>query len=448
LTSLGNRADAGEGRGDDPRTFRRRLLLIALAGLLARLLFLALESGVELMGDEPSWVALAERLARGRHSFSPGNRALVFYPPLYPYFIALCQVLFGTLTAVKWLQAVLGSLLVVGVGRLGRHLTSPRAALLAAGLTAFLPELVWYAAHFWSETLFLVLLWWSLERLLASEASGRLGAAALAGVLWGLATLTRETLLYFIPLVAVWLLPGTHRPRRVRAAGRAAAFAVAALLTIAPWTYRNWRVFHAFVPVSTFGAHSLWQGNTPLPREEVYRLSDAAEGPIAQYRLAWRMGWDAVRERQPRWILEKLRSEMPAFWGLESHALVHLEQGAYGVVSPRVTVAARCVLLLPYALVLGFFVVGLAATPLDRPRLLLLLFLAYYNALHVVTFAADRFRLPVLPVLFVLAAEAWVRWRQGRLRLTRRRRLLALILGLVALLVLLPSLLVLLGLHR
>jgi hypothetical protein len=40
---------------------------------------------------------------------------------------------------------------------------------------------------------------------------------------------------------------------------------------------------------------------------------------------------------------------------------------------------------------------------------LLLVFLAYYLALHVVAFGASRFRLPVLPVLCVLAGAALAR---------------------------------------
>ena len=51
-----------------------------------------------------------------------------------------------------------------------------------------------------------MLLWWGFERLLAADApDGRALTAAAAGLLWGLAILTRETVLYFLPLAAAWL---------------------------------------------------------------------------------------------------------------------------------------------------------------------------------------------------------------------------------------------------
>ena len=83
---------------------------------------------------------------------------------------------------------------------------------MAAALCAFYPELVWFSVHFWVENVFLVLLWWAFERLLASDATGSRGAAIAAGFLWGLAILARETGLYFLPVAAAWMVwRATHR---------------------------------------------------------------------------------------------------------------------------------------------------------------------------------------------------------------------------------------------
>ena len=68
---------------------------------------------------------------------------------------------------------------------------------IAAALAAFYPELVWYSVHYWSEPVFLALLWWAIEGVMAADARRSLGRAVLAGILWGLAILTRETALYF-----------------------------------------------------------------------------------------------------------------------------------------------------------------------------------------------------------------------------------------------------------
>ena len=61
-------------------------------------------------------------------------------------------------------------------------------------------------------------------------------------------------------------------------------------------------------------------------------------------------------------------------------------------------------LVLPYLALVGLLLVGLVRVRFRAPALLLLVLAAAYNAAHVVAYATTRFRLPVLPVLFVVAA--------------------------------------------
>jgi 4-amino-4-deoxy-L-arabinose transferase-like glycosyltransferase len=416
----------------------RQLLLLTIAGFLARAAFVLLEPATHPVADERTWINWAlESLVTPRVSFSPLRTHMIFYPPLYPYFIAVLFALFQTLQAVKWAQVVVGALLIPAVGRVGGRAFGARVGLLAAAIAAFYPELVWFAAHFWSETLFLTLLWWAIERLVASDARGSARAAAAAGLLWGLAILTRETILYLTPLAAAWLA-WSARPR---ADGkRAAWFLLCAVLTVAPWTLRNWSAFRAFVPVSTSGGLALFQGNARLSRQEVYDRYEAVHGRIEQYRFARREGWKAIAQRQPTWAIEKLRDQMPNFWEADSLALIHIKRGAYGDVGPAMAVAAAVVVLAPYLAVLAAFVVGATLTPLDGTRGLLLGFLVCYNALHVITHGFARYRLPVMPVVFLFAAAGYVAWRGGALLgASRARRLAAAVLAVALALCLVPS---------
>jgi hypothetical protein len=258
----------------------------------------------------------------------------------------------------------------------------------------------------------MLLLWWALERAISADLAGSLGAAVVGGAAWGLAVLTRETALYFAPVIALWL---ALNRRLTGGPGRAAAFLLAALLVVAPWTWRNWVVFRAFVPVSTAGGLNLYQGNSGLSRQEVYDRYEAVQGRIEQYRFARDAGLRAIRDRQPGWLFEKLAEQMPNFWEADSLALIHMKRGAYGPVAGAALVAAMLVVLVPYLLVLAFFIAGCAALSLDRPRALLVALLVYYNLIHVVTHGFARYRLPVMPVLFLIAAGAWVSWRDGAL---------------------------------
>jgi 4-amino-4-deoxy-L-arabinose transferase-like glycosyltransferase len=426
-------SDAAEGGQDG---IGRRLALLTLAALVVRLAFVRLEPATPLVGDERTWTDWALNLCSPRVHYSPLRIHLIFYPPVYPYFLAVLYGLTGTLETARWAQAALGALLVPAVGLAGARAFSPRAGLWAAAVAALYPELVWFSVHFWSETLFMVLLWWGIERLLAADTSEGPGRAVAAGVLWGLAILTRETVLYFVPLAALWLATRPGSGSRVRAA----AFLAVALLVVVPWTYRNWLAFDAFIPVSTAGGQNLFQGNALIERDTTYEMVDAIQGRVAQYHYAMRMGLEAIRDRQPWWIFEKLRDEMPLFWEADSLVLVHIKRGAYGPVAPILAVGVALVVLAPYLLVLALSALGATRLTWSRPAVLLVGFLAYYNLLHVVTHGFARYRLPVMPVMFLIAGVGWAAWREGELaRMSGRARAAAAAMAAVLALILIPS---------
>ena len=416
-------------------SFRRGLLALTLAGLAVRLLWVGLEPPTSPVADETMWVSWGSE-GLPEVAFSPLRLRFVFHPPLYLYFVGVTFALFGSLAAVKYAQCLVGALLVPALGLLGRRVFGAKAGLVAAGMAAFYPELVWFASHFWAETVFTVILWWAIERLVAADSGASTRAALVSGLLFGLAVLTRETVLYFLPVAGLWLAW-----RRVGGARRAAWLLVAAALVVVPWTVRNWLVFGTLVPVSTSGALNLWQGNTRLSRQQVYEEYWAVNGRIPKYQLARRRAVEAILERQPLWILEKLRDEMPAFWAAHGQPVVHLERGAYGAVARPAALGAVAVVLLPYLLALGLFVPGVAWLPRGRAPLIVLGFLGFYVLLHVAAHGYPRYRLPAMPAVFLLAAHGWVAWRtRPRPALDRWHRLAAAATALVLALSVGPSL--------
>jgi 4-amino-4-deoxy-L-arabinose transferase-like glycosyltransferase len=418
-----------------PGSFRRGLLGLTLAGVAVRLLWVRLEPSTYPVADETMWLTWGARDLPAL-AFSPLRLRFIFHPPLYVYFIGVLSTAFGSIEAVKYAQALAGALLVPAVGLLGGRAFGEKAGLVAAGIAAFYPELVWFVSHFWAATVFTVLLWWAMERLVASDQDASTAKAAAAGILFGLTVLTRETVLYFLPLAALWLAWRRSGGRR-----RAAALLAAAFLVVFPWTVRNWRVFGAFVPVSTAGALNLWQGNTRLDRQQVYEEDWAIHGRIEKYRHERRRALESILERQPWWILEKLRDEMPAFWEAHGQPIVHLERGAYGPVRRDVAYVAIGLVLAPYLGVLVLFVLGVAHLPKSRAAFLVLAFLAYYVLLHVAAHGYPRYRLPVMPVTFLIAAQGVVAWRsRPRPRVGRRHLVAAAATGLVLALSVGPSL--------
>ena len=76
-----------------------------------------------------------------------------------------------------------------------------------------------------------------------------------------------------------------------------------------------------------------------------------------------------------------------------------------------------------------------------KERLLLAAFLAYYVLLHVATHGYARYRLPAMPVLFLIGGFAWSSWRAGAYPpLTRARRAVAAAIALTLALSVAPTL--------
>jgi hypothetical protein len=131
---------------------------------------------------------------------------------------------------------------------------------------------------------------------------------------------------------------------------------------------------------------------------------------------------------------------MPRFWEADSLVLVHIKRGAYGPVAPALAVGVAVVVLAPYVGVLALAALGATRLGWSRPTVLLVALLGYYNLLHVVTHGFARYRLPVMPVVFLVAGVGWAAWREGELaRMSVRARATAAGMAAVLTLILIPS---------
>jgi hypothetical protein len=152
----------------------------------------------------------------------------------------------------------------------------------------------------------------------------------------------------------------------------------------------------------------------------VYEEYWSVHGKIEKYEHARRRGIEAVLSRQPWWIFEKLRDEMPEYWAAHGQPIVHIERGRTRC--RRLPGAIAVALALPGRARL--FVAASAFLPRHRRRGSLG-FLAYYVLLHVATHGYPRYRLPSLPVLFLIGAHGLVSWRAAARPAPSRGRVLA-----------------------
>ena len=180
---------------------------------------------------------------------------IAYRPPGYPAFLAGVYKAFGLQhrwVAARIVQAFVNTAAVGLIAAIGWLLWGWGPALVAAGIAAVFPPLVYVAESMYSEALYVPLeLAVVAATLLFRRSPHPWRWAVVIGLLLGVLALVHPNALALaVPVVLLmWLV---RRPRWSRRALAAPALAlVCTVLTISPWTIRNALVLHHFVPITT-----------------------------------------------------------------------------------------------------------------------------------------------------------------------------------------------------
>lgn len=265
------------------------LILVVALGVGLRLWAVSTHPAAPI-GDSADYDDLACRLANGHGFVSGEGRATAWRPPGYPVFVAGIYSVAGCEPRHAYaVQAFLGGLTVALVFSLGRAAIGPTEGLVGAALAAVYPGLVWLPRVLLSENLVLPFLILPCLAIVPRDRSRSPGWGATAGASLALAILTRPAALFLLPLVVIRYFERGGRLDGARA--RTLAALLACLLAgVAPWLYRNYRVFGRFPVLTTQVGITLYASYWPprvagkpiwgdLPGREDPRVAEAYSLP-------------------------------------------------------------------------------------------------------------------------------------------------------------------------
>ena len=395
------------------------LTIITLLGLGWRLYLVAdinqtkPDNVSRLQGDEGGYDGLAMDLFDGNFFRFP------FRVPIYPLYLFGVYCVFGhSPAAAIVVQAVIGSALIPLTYRLGRYVTRRPAALIGAAVVAGDYEVAAQVTRLYSEvvyTFFLLLMLITFERALLRPTIKRFG---LSGFLLGLLNLTRPTGA-LLPAVMVFALPWRWSiTRRVK---MIVAYGLAMLIPIAPWSYHNYRQYHAFLPLAVSTA-VLWQGSPAFYHKieagntllDVWKsdLDPATNGGHSPHTIDGDKYFNQLAiksiEAEPfLWI--KYCLEKAAFLWIGNPAIdypwayrqYYTTGRAAGIVSSRIILGVGVL-----AMVFLFF-----RKKLRRfgPQLMMM---AYVSLIHGITFPEARYGYPLHTCIgLLIGAAIWEIWR-------------------------------------
>ncbi len=427
---------------------RPRNAMLILTGIIAAAVVLRVASalwqgstveslpGVE---DQLSYDMLARQLLAGNGFTVPVNwwpvtragEPTAHWSFLYTLYLTAVYGLFGPQPLIaRLLQAVIAGVVLPWLTwRVSRRVFGDRVGLIAAAISAVYVYFFYYAGALMTETFYIVSILWTMDCAMRIAAAGRAGFKRWLpwfelGLAMGVALLLRQLFMVVVPVVLLWLWWLAFRNDR-RLAGSSAmlvrlagSIAIVAIM-ILPWTVRNYLAFGRLVPLNTNSGYAFFWGNHPIHNASFIsilpetgpsygdlipnELRGLDEAALDQALL--RRGMAFVAQDPVRYALLSLSriKDYFMFWPSPDS----------GVVSNVARVAS-------FGLLLPFMIVGLlkarsalrtdpraAAASWLTPAAglaLLIAFVAVYTAIHLLSWALIRYRLPVDAVLITFAA--------------------------------------------
>jgi len=371
------------------------------------------------------------------------GREVFYQAPFYPYFLAVTQLVTGhDLWRIRLAQIALGSLACGLLFLAGRRFFGTAAGAMAGFFAAVYAPAIYFDALIQKAALdmfFMCLLIWLLARLRQRLSAG---AAMMSGIVLACFALTRENVLLFYPVIAVWLLWGagldrgtglvcrtglpTGResiPSGSRRLKSLATFTLGVGLVLVPVGLRNQRIGGAFlITTSQFGPN-LFIGNNenatglyaPLRAgrdDPVYERDDAVD--VAQQSVGRILRPAEVSDYWRAKAIEWISSHPGAWLGLMAKKLLLLFN-AYEVPDAEdiYFYELHCPLIrglshfTHFGTLAPLAVAGIVLTwPRRRAIWLLHALLITLAAGIALFYIMARYRVPMVPILLLFASAA------------------------------------------
>ncbi len=407
-----------DGEPDTPTGDASRGRLVA-AFLLA--VFPALAYSL-LFGDIPPQDDAGEywRLGSQWHAtglYGTAAEPEAYWPPGYPAFIAAACALVGEeWRAVAAMNLLWHALTVALVGWVAARAFCARAAPAAMVVFGWLWDIATLPAVLLSENTFnLLLLGGAALMMLPRTSPGRVAAFLGAGLLWGIAALTRGNIIglpfFLLAAVLAWW-PWSLR-RRLRAAALMLVLLVGYLTPIAAWAHRNYRAYGMLIPVSlnsgeilalSFNPLNTWWYLSPEDprRAEMGLLPGDAKGNYVR-------GRDVALKELREHPLRSAAKALPKIWWTFNGQLPWFANRDINAVWGREYYLFESAIYWQWTIFMLMVLGGLLLYPnrATAAQMLLLGIAAYWVLFHGAIKVVPRYRIPLVPIMAIYAGLFW-----------------------------------------
>lgn len=346
--------------------------------------------------DASGYDALAVNIINGK-GFSLDGELTAWREPLYPFFLSSIYYFFGhNYKAVRITQAILGALVCIFVFLIAKMLFNEKVGFISALIASVNPSLVRITTYLLTENLYTFLFMIAILLLLRQARSKNYINLFCLGAVLGLVALTRSLAIIF-PLFVLLLGKNViySNGNLKKYILNSVIFLTLFVLTILPWTLRNWFVFHELIPISSRMGGGVYLSYVPRdgkffeldPNDRTIKKAGLIKSQSEQNKFFLK---ETIRhiKNHPISLIKIELLKILYFWSPFDWEII-----GYGVYN------------FIYGFVLPFFFIGIFTT-LKRFKyaLLVCLPIIYSFFIALVTHGSPRFRLPVEPYIIIIAS--------------------------------------------
>jgi len=377
-------------------------IFIFLSLLIKMILIFKYGNLLTLSSDDLNYIKSAVVLIqKGILVYHNYNEPTVFIMPLYPFFLAAVFKIFGYgfagMQAVRVIQAVLSCITIFLVFLIGRKLFNTKTALIASFLVSFYLPNITTTGYILTETLFTTLFYTLIYFSFRFSTRSTTWKFVILGVIWALTTLCRPTIAMYPIMYFLYLLLYL-KINILETIKLGAAMAVTFILIMSPWWIRNYMEYETFIPMTASSGNPMLQGT--------YVNYVQSPDNVVYYKLgknAFETDKTEVDVAKKR-IISEFKKD---FWGYLKWYTLDKTVLFWSTIfywKEFFRINWTYVLIFHYIILLGFF--GIIILIINKNFLKYFLpisIIIYFNVIHCVYMAFDRYAFPVLPLVAIFS---------------------------------------------
>ena len=384
------------------------LVSICWLALLLRVVWALLVPVVPL-SDSAAYDVFAQNIwLHGTYGWQP-DEPTSYWPVGTSAIYAACFWLFGH---TYWPIVIFNIFCSLGVIVYTKHLVvrflgSEPMAMLAALLLALWPTLIFFTTVLASELPYTLLVLAAFYHLTDKQAK-ILVPGLIAGGLFAAAYYVRP--LAIVPLAIALFCLVMERRNLWLIVGRGLLVVTLLALLVAPWAYRNYQLYGAFVSMSTNGGATLWMGNHPGTEGGYADLPADVEGldEYTRNQVLKQRALDNIKAEPVAFVTRTLM-KLVKFHTRETIGITWNEGGLTQRFGSWVVTPLKAVGQLYWMAALALAFIGMILywrqqgfwSLAFNPFILLWSSAA---AIHAIIVAQDRYHIPIVPMVAIFAA--------------------------------------------